>query len=119
MDPRAKAAFISGYTKILTQAWSSDEFAARLVGDPVTVLAENGLEVPAGARVEIVRSRDAEPDLEAQIALWADGAATGRYVLYVPDTPVIETRELSENDLDAVAGGGDTCCCCCPCCSCA
>jgi hypothetical protein len=118
MDPRSKATFISAYTRVLTQAWSSDEFAHRLVRDPRAVLHENGLVTPVGAQVEIVRSRDADPDLEAQITLWDNGAASGRYVLYVPDMPQIETRELSEEDLDAVAGGGDTCCCCCPCCSC-
>jgi len=118
MDPRSKAAFISGYTRVLTRAWSDDDFARRLRAQPQAVLAENGLPTGAGTVVEIVRSRDADPDLEAQIALWDTGAATGRYVLYVPDMPQVETRELSEADLEAVAGGADTCCCCCPCCSC-
>jgi len=119
MDPRSKATFISAYTKVLTQAWSNDEFARRLMAEPRAVLAEQGLETAAGSQIEIIRSRDADPDLEAQIALWCEGATTGHYVLYVPDMPQIETKELSEEDLDAVAGGSDTCCCCCPCCSCA
>ncbi|NKE61451.1 hypothetical protein FXN61_33700 [Lentzea sp. PSKA42] len=118
MDPRAKATFISAYTRVLSQAWSSDEFTERLAREPRVVLGENGLDTPADAEVEIIRSRDADPDLEAQITLWGNGFSSGRYVLYVPDMPQIDTRELSEEDLDAVAGGADTCCCCCPCSSC-
>lgn len=85
MDTAEKARFINGYTRILTQAWSSAEFERRLVADPRAVLAENGLTTPAGAGVEIMRL-SADPDLDAQITLWEDGAITGYYVLHVPPT---------------------------------
>ena len=117
MHPRAKAAFISAYTRILIRAWSDETFADQLIRDPCGALAGCGLQTADGKPVEIIRTGDADPDLEVQIRLWNDGASSGRYVLYVPDMPVIETKELSEEDLDSVAGGGNGCCCCSPCCS--
>ena len=117
MDPRSKTAFIASYTKVLNQAWSSNEFMRRLEAEPQSVLAENGLATVVDGTVVIRRTREGEPDLDAQISLWDLGHATGQYVLYVPNTPQISTLELSEADLDDVAGGtGDACCCCNPCC---
>jgi hypothetical protein len=117
VDPRAKARFIDSYTNVLNQAWSSDEFVRRLDAEPQAVLAENGLATVVGGAVTIERSRDGDPDLDAQISLWEQGHATGRYVLYVPHTPQICTTELTEADLDDVSGGAnDACCCCNPCC---
>lgn len=118
MEPRERAAFVSAYTKILTAAWSNEAFAARLTAEPAAALAEHGLPVPAGSTVSIVREIGGEPDLEAQVRLWESGTSTGRYELRVPNTPQIDTRELSEADLEAVAGGTTYCCCCSPCCSC-
>jgi hypothetical protein len=119
MEPRERAAFVSAYTKILTAAWSNEAFAARLTSEPASVLAENGLAVPAGATVNIVREIGGEPDLETQVQLWEAGKSSGTYELRVPNTPQIDTRELSEADLEAVSGGDNTyCCCCSPCCCC-
>lgn len=128
MDPRDRAAFVRSYTKVLTAAWSDDEYAARLENDPRSALAEHGLELPAGATVRIVRNLGGEPDLDSQVELWESGAETNSYELRVPNSPQIELRELSEADLESVAGGGldspqnpdDTtyCCCCSPCCCC-
>jgi hypothetical protein len=118
MEPRERAAFVSAYTKVLTSAWSSDRYAALLDSAPGAALAENGLEVPAGATITIIRATAGDPDLEAQVRMWENGKASGHYVLLVPSTPQIETRELSEADLEAVSGGTNYCCCCSPCCSC-
>jgi len=116
MDPRDRAAFVDAYTKVLTNCWSSEDFADKLKTDPRAALAEGGLRVPDGAEVEIVRNVVGEPDLEKQIALWTEGEETGRYVLHVPATPRIYTRELTDNDLGSVSGGsGGACCSCCPC----
>jgi len=117
MDARSKAVFVASYTRVLNQAWSSEEFVQRLESDPQSVLAENGLATVVGSTVAIERGRAADPDLDAQISLWEHGHVTGRYVLYVPNTPQICATELIESDLDSIAGGaGDSCCCCNPCC---
>ncbi len=115
MEAGERAEFIGAYTRVLSQAWSSEEFGERMRREPRAVLSEHGLPTPADAEIEIVRARDAGPDLEAQITLWRNGLTSGKYVLYVPDMPQVDARELSEEDLDAVAGGADSCCCCCPC----
>ncbi|MEU4895827.1 hypothetical protein AB0B12_22045 [Streptomyces sp. NPDC044780] len=119
MEPRERSAFVSSYTKVLTAAWSNDEYVTRLETDPRAALAEQGLELPANASVRIVRNIGGDPDLEAQVALWEAGKTSGVYELRVPSSPQIEDRELSEADLEAVAGGDNTyCCCCSPCCCC-
>jgi hypothetical protein len=118
MEPRERAAFVSAYTKILTAAWSNEAYATRLTAQPLAALAEHGLTVPAGSAVNIIREVGGEPDLEAQVRMWETGSTTGKYDLLVPSTPQIETRELSEADLEAVSGGDNYCCCCSPCCSC-
>jgi len=118
MEPRERAAFVSAYTKVLTAAWSNEAYAASLTASPRTALAEKGLNVPAGATVTVIRETAGDPDLEAQVRIWENGKASGNYQLMVPSTPQIETRELSEADLEAVSGGDSYCCCCSPCCSC-
>lgn len=118
MDEAQRAEFVSGYTKILTNAWSDDDFRARLSSEPREALAENGLTVPADADVKIVSGVAGAPSLEDQVELWAKGETSGEYELYVPDEPQVKTSELSESELEAVAGGDSYCCCCCPCCTC-
>jgi hypothetical protein len=120
MDATARAKFVRSYTKVLTGAWADEDFAARLHHDPRDVLEENGFAVPANASIEIRRTIDGEGDLDKQVELWENGASSGTYVLYVPDVPQIEMSELSDAQLDAVAGGDGEACCCCtsPCCSC-
>jgi hypothetical protein len=118
MEPRERSAFVSAYTKVLTAAWSSDDYVAQLERNPRSALAEQGLELPADATVRIVREVGGDPDLEAQVSLWGAGKSTGVYELRVPSSPQIEDRELSEADLEAVSGGDSYCCCCSPCCTC-
>lgn len=110
--------FVKSYTTILTSAWSDEAFARRLNEDPKAVLTENGFDVPSDATVEIVSSTAGEGDLEDQIRIWQEGLESGSLKLYVPEMPQVEAGELSESELEAVAGGTTYCCCCSPCCTC-
>jgi hypothetical protein len=40
--------------KVIAKAWQSDEFKRRLAATPEKVLAEEGVQVPPGPRVEVV-----------------------------------------------------------------
>jgi len=120
MTQQERAEFVNAYTRVLITAWSSAEFADRLVTDPNAALRECGIELPASATIALVRQIPEghhEGSLDVQIALWERGQETGTYELHVPETPQVDTAELSEGDLDSIAAG-DFYCCCCPCCCC-
>lgn len=119
MEQQEKTEFVSAYTKLLTTAWSDEEFAQLLARDPKQASRDCGLEVPNDAEMVVVRDpqQDAEPNLDLQIESWEKGHELGLYELHVPDAPQLDSQELSEGDLMAVSGG-DTYCCCCPCCCC-
>jgi len=109
-----RTAFVNAFTRIVITAWSDDDFARQLDSDPGAALRENGLDIPADAEINVVRqfSEDVEGSLDTQVALWERGLATNVYEFHIPDTPQIDTAELTEGDLSTVAAGG---CCCCPC----
>lgn len=116
MDAKERAAFVDAYTKVLTSSWSSEEHSRQLEEDPRSVLAADGLHIPVGAQIDVVRLASGEPDLDRQIELWEEGRETGHYTIHVPATPRIYTRELSDGDLGSISGGiGGACCSCCPC----
>lgn len=113
--------FIDKYQKLVYRAWTSEDYTATLLSDPKEALRDAGLSVGATATVTVKRQTEGEPDIEAQVRLWDEGASSGNYVLYVPETPAIDLAELSEGDLEGVAAGLTSACCCCsctPCCSC-
>ena len=114
-----KSSFVKSYTKILTNAWSDESFAQQLKSDPKSVLAEYGLDVPADATVDVVSSQGTDGSVDDQVRIWEEGESSGHYTLYVPSVPQVEAGEMSEAELEGVAGAGDVtvCCCCCPCCT--
>ena len=117
MDAAERSQFVGGYTKLLTNAWSDEAYMQRVKSDPLQVLDEVGLKVPAGTKVTIKDSAG-EGNLDEQVNLWEQGLKSGDITLYVPQVPQIETAELSEGELAGVAGGDSYCCCCSPCCTC-
>ena len=48
------------YAKIIAQAWVDEEFKAKLLADPATVLKENGIEIPEGMTVKVVEKKENE-----------------------------------------------------------
>lgn len=119
-----KQEFVNAYTRVLVNAWSSEEFSAQLESDPRAALAEAGLEVPEGVEVKVVREAGGpEADLAPQERLnkqyerWTAAEETGEVIVFVPATPRVDVKDLEMSDLESVAGG-DFNCCCCPCCCC-
>ena len=119
LSPQDRTAFVNAYTRILINAWSSEEFAGRLDSDPKAALRESGLDIPADGEVVLVRQfpeGQPEGDLDVQIALWERGLESKVYELHIPETPQVDTAELTEGDLDSIAAGEITVyVCCCPC----
>lgn len=71
--------------QMTAKAWTDAAFKTRLLSDPAAVMKEYGLEVPAGVRIKIVEDTDTLCHLS------------------LPPKP--SGKELSEEDLAAVAGG--------------
>lgn len=122
MDEQGRRSFVQAYTKILIEAWSSEQFAMRLQAEPMTAIAEFGIDVPDGVEVVVSDRISADhepPDLDVAVRAWDDGVATGRVVLYVPSTPQMHTQSMTDDELATVVGGYQVNqCCCTPCCCC-
>ena len=73
------------YGQVIARAWSDPDFAAKLKSDPAAALADAGIEVPEGAKVTSYFAEENE------------------VVVLVPAKP---SEELSDEALEAVAGGG-------------
>ena len=76
--------------ELISRAWSDEAFKARLLADTMAELKANGITVPEGVTVKAVENTDKV------------------FHLFIPPKPV--ARELSDEDLDKVAGGGSYCC---------
>lgn len=120
LSPPERTRFINSYTRTLISAWSSEEYAVRLAGDPHAALAETGIALPDNSVVDIIRvvpdgTREGSVDL--QVELYELGLRSGRFEFRVPQVPPLDTVELTDGDLEAVHAGVVNCSCC-PCCCC-
>jgi hypothetical protein len=118
MNRQERSSFVSGYSKALTKAWGDKAYMSKLTSDPAGALKEVGFMVPAGVKVHVITKVSGKGTLEDQIKIWESGVKAGKADLYVPDTPQLKEGELSDQQLEAVAGGADCCCTCTPCCTC-
>jgi len=124
LDPRQRTEFVNRYTRALINAWSSEEYSAKLDGNPREALAEAGLELPAGAEIVVVRNAPeghSDTNIDVQVNLYERGLQSGTFEFHIPQAPQIDMAELSEGDLDSISAGElspDINCCCCPCCCC-
>ena len=44
--------------KIITKAWTDEDFKARLIAEPAAVLKEEGIVVPAGITIKVMEDTD-------------------------------------------------------------
>ena len=73
--------------KIIGKCWADDAFKQKLLADPAAALKEHGAEIPAGFTVKAVENTDTVIHL------------------IIPTRPT----DLSDQDLDKVAGGTYQC----------
>jgi len=69
--------------QLIAKAWSDADFKARLLANPAETLQAEGIEVPAGVKVNAVENTNEQ------------------FFLVIPNKP----DELSDEQLDNVAGG--------------
>lgn len=87
--------FLNTWSEIVVRAWSDPEFKQRVVSDPVAVLREHGVSLPAGTVIQVVEG-ERDPALSAE--------AADKPVVYIP-LPNQPMGELSDKALEQVAGG--------------
>ena len=75
----------NAFGKIIAKAWRDPAFKAELIANPAAALKAEGIDVPAGMAVTVLENTDKH------------------FHLVLPPVP---TDELSDEALDAVAGGG-------------
>jgi hypothetical protein len=73
------------WSQVVAKAWTDANFKKKLLADPAAALKASGLEVPRGLQVKVVENTD--------------------QVLYLV-LPPKPSGEISEEDLEKVAGGG-------------
>ena len=69
--------------KVIAKAWADADFKARLLANPAETLQAEGIEIPAGVKVNVVEN------------------TTEQFYFVIPN----RSGELSEEDLNNVAGG--------------
>jgi len=76
--------FQKAYGKVVAKAWGDHDFKAKLLADPKTVLKENGVAIPEDVELRVVENTEEIVHL----------------IL-----PPVPTGQLSEEELEKVAGG--------------
>ncbi len=77
------------WSLVVAMAWEDEEIETEMFANPRGMLAERGVELPDQLSVRVVRGDKAESE-------------EGALLLPYPERPL---RELSDDELDAVAGG--------------
>src|SRR5262249_25641968 len=85
IDQTQTQEYAKQWGQLVARAWSDEAFKARVLAEPGPALAEQGIEMPPGAEVRIPEN------------------TTTLVHLTLPPPP---SEDLSDEQLDAVAGGG-------------
>ena len=84
IEPMERQEYAKQWGQLVARAWSDAAFKQRLLADPAAALAEQGIPVPPGVEVRVHENSA---------------------VLFHLTLPPKPTDELSDEQLDAVAGG--------------
>ena len=123
MTAEEKNAFLKAYGSVLNRTWTDQSYMSRVQTDPAGALKEAGLSIPPGVKISVQTQLPKLPSgkqgtIGDLLTQWESGVAKGHTTLYLPARPSLVESELSEEQLNAVAGGACSssiisCCCCC------
>jgi hypothetical protein len=119
---------LENFARVMAMAWGDETYRQQLLANPREVLAAADIETPPNAIIK-VHEVDEVGDTQGSIEngrpfmeSWFKGYETGVYEFILtkaPDGFDLGNMQLSDEQLDAVAGGNSSggCCtyCCCPC----
>jgi hypothetical protein len=98
--------FLNTYLNLMGEVWHSDEEEAKLLRNPTAFAIEKGLPVMPGATVQLDRSQP-EGLLRSDDVIRDWTSTPGTHVLHVPAEEIINTGELTDNELELVSAGGN------------
>ncbi|HEY7134236.1 MAG TPA: hypothetical protein VIB48_04145 [Acidimicrobiia bacterium] len=94
------------WSKVIAKAWSDDQFKSQLMSNPTPILEQYGLgDATKGYAVKVIE----DPNAHAGDWHIQGRGPNATYVVALPPKP---SGELSDSELESVAGAGCTCCCC-------
>jgi len=105
----ARVDLVRNLGAVYNDAWDDASVRDRLIAEPRTVLAEHGVELPGTVKVEaklVNNISDAELSLDEWDRMVSSGSVVLKTTASRPDGATT-TTELSEEQLEGVAGGGD------------
>ena len=98
--------FTRKYVDLVMKVWRDEGERGRVIADPTAYAIEAGLPVAPGDVVLLDRSNlEQLPSKDVVMSAWNESATT--HVLIVPETPLIDTAELDESELDLAAAQAD------------
>jgi hypothetical protein len=108
--------FLHAYGNFLVQSWASPPLRNRFRAEPALILKEFGLD-PEGVKINILPPGERGPNTapESEVVLWNEGKKSGTIDFYYPEQPPegVANMELTDEQLEAIAGGWSISCCCC------
>jgi hypothetical protein len=103
-DSKYGREFLDIYLQAMGSAWRSEAEEAKLVANPTAYAVEAGLPVDPGAVVKLDRTQpDSLFTVEQLVRDWT--ARPGEPILHVPAEELITEADLTEDELETVAGG--------------
>lgn len=96
--------FLDKYLQVMGNAWRSESEEAALVADPTAYATAKGLPVEQGSVVQLDRTQPVTLFTGDQlISDW--NATPGVHILHIPADELISEADLTEGELETVAGG--------------
>lgn len=96
--------FLDNYMQVMGGAWRSDREEAALLADPTAYATEKGLPVTPGAVVKVDRTQpESLFTIDELVRDWT--ATPGEHILHIPVEELIGEADLTDNELETVAGG--------------